>query len=59
MTVTFYKEQLGTALDDDLMPEFDIYNEEFMAGLLAYVSAWSYSDRRTFIDKLKQKVIFR
>ena len=59
MTVTFYKEQLGTALDDDLMPEFDIYNEEFMAGLLAYVSAWSYSDRRTFIDKLKQKLIFQ
>lgn len=58
MDTTFYKEQLGTPPDETRIPEFDGDNEEFMAGLLAYVSAWSYSSRQVFIDKLKQKPFF-
>jgi len=57
-STTFYKEQLGPVPAENI-PDFDGGDEEYMAGLLAYVSAWSYSNRRTFIDKLKQKPIFR
>lgn len=51
----FHKEKLGN-LHAVVASAADAFDDETqMAKLLAYVSAWSYSDRNTFIDKLKQK----